>query len=80
MRSRGRLRATRSCRSELRKGSILEDAPVLFSSIKRSRSLSDCVVEEMTKAIVAGKSETGQALPPERDLCKHFDVSRTVVR
>lgn len=58
----------------------MEDAPVLFSSIKRSRSLSDRVVEEVTQAIVAGKLQTGQALPSERDLCKQFDVSRTVVR
>lgn len=58
----------------------MEDAPVLFSSIKRSRSLSARVVEEMTQAIVAGKLETGQALPSERDFCKQFDMSRTVVR
>lgn len=38
-----------------RKGGILEDAPVPFTSIKRARSLSNRMVEELTQAIIAGK-------------------------
>jgi GntR family transcriptional repressor for pyruvate dehydrogenase complex len=51
-----------------------------FSSIKRGQSLSDSVVSKLTEAILSGKLQRGQTLPSERDLCRQFEVSRTVIR
>ena len=58
----------------------MNDTLALFSGIKRPLSLSDRVVAELTQAILSGRLEPGQALPSERDLCKQFEVSRTVIR
>ena len=46
----------------------------------RNGSLVDLVTEQIEALIRAGRLRTGDQLPPERELCRQFGVSRTVVR
>ncbi|UQX89753.1 FadR family transcriptional regulator [Jatrophihabitans telluris] len=46
----------------------------------RGSRLGTAVVQALVDDIVSGRFPPGAALPPEADLCVHFDVSRTVVR
>jgi len=63
----------------LRESSVPETSSP-FSSVSRTPSLSDKVAEQLTEAIVSRQVHPGELLPSERDLCKEFKVSRTVVR
>ena len=54
--------------------------PYAFGKMTRTPSLSDRVAEQLTEAIVSRQLRAGDRLPSERELCKEFSVSRTVVR
>ncbi len=51
----------------------------LFREASRVRT-SDDIVDQIQRAIVAGKLRPGDRLPPERELQKMFDVGRATVR
>ena len=55
-------------------------SPYVFSKLTRTPSLPDRVAEQLTEAIVSRQLRAGDRLPSERELCKKFKVSRTVVR
>jgi DNA-binding FadR family transcriptional regulator len=46
----------------------------------KRKPLSTVVAESLTDKIVSGALELGAQLPTEAELCKEYDVSRTVVR
>ena len=52
----------------------------IFMSISRKSSLADEVVAQIEEAIVGGRLQPNDRLPTEGELCKQFEVSRTVVR
>lgn len=47
---------------------------------RRGSRLGTAVIDGLVDAVVSGHWATGALLPPEADLCRSFDVSRTVVR
>ena len=49
-------------------------------NLKRQEKLSVQVAERLKDWIVEGKLKEGDRIPPERELCEAFDVSRTVIR
>lgn len=51
----------------------------MFQSVEKTK-LSYEVAEQITQAIVEGRFQTGDALPPARKLALQFDVSRPIVR
>jgi len=51
-----------------------------FKHVKRANRLSVQVAEQVEEFILSGKFSIGDKLPPERELCEQFGVSRTVVR
>ncbi len=51
-----------------------------YQPVKRQEKLSVQVVEQIIDLIVEGKLKDGDRLPPERELCETFGVSRTVIR
>lgn len=51
-----------------------------YIPVKRQGKLSVQVVEQIIDLIVKGKLSDGDQLPPERELCDTFGVSRTVIR
>jgi GntR family transcriptional regulator, transcriptional repressor for pyruvate dehydrogenase complex len=51
-----------------------------FEPIQRSERLADRVAGALIDSIVSGRLEPGDKLPPERELCEQFAVSRPVVR
>jgi GntR family transcriptional repressor for pyruvate dehydrogenase complex len=51
-----------------------------FEPIQRSERLADRVASALIDSIVSGRLEPGDKLPPERELCEQFGVSRPVVR
>jgi GntR family transcriptional repressor for pyruvate dehydrogenase complex len=51
-----------------------------FEPIQRSERLADRVANALIDSIVSGRLEPGDKLPPERELCEQFAVSRPVVR
>jgi DNA-binding FadR family transcriptional regulator len=51
-----------------------------FEPIQRSERLADRVASALIDSIVSGRLEPGDKLPPERELCEQFAVSRPVVR
>ncbi len=53
---------------------------VIFHTIGSKESLVDRVVNELQRLIIDGRLETGQKLPPERELAEKIGVSRTVLR
>jgi len=50
-----------------------------FKPIKQSR-VSKQVTEQLKHAILLGQFQTGDKMPPERDLAEQFQVSRVAVR
>lgn len=53
--------------------------PELFSKVSVGR-MSEIIVEQIRLLIRQGQLKPGDRLPPERDLCERFDVSRVTVR
>ena len=51
-----------------------------FERIERSELLADRVAGALIESIVSGRLREGDRLPPERELCEQFGVSRPVVR
>jgi GntR family transcriptional repressor for pyruvate dehydrogenase complex len=51
-----------------------------YQPVKRQEKLSVQVVEQIIDLIIEGKLKDGDRLPPERELCETFGVSRTVIR
>ncbi|MCD4672390.1 MAG: GntR family transcriptional regulator, partial [Anaerolineaceae bacterium] len=51
-----------------------------YRLVKRQEKLSVQVVEQIIDLIVEGKLTEGDRLPPEREMCDTFGVSRTVIR
>lgn len=47
---------------------------------KQRALAADPVFEELAKAILRGRYPVGSALPPERELSAHFNVSRLIAR
>src|SRR5919202_2612697 len=46
----------------------------------RRTRLRDRVADQLVEMVISGGLEPGERLPPERELCAHLGVSRTVVR
>ncbi|MBJ7329901.1 MAG: FadR family transcriptional regulator [Solirubrobacteraceae bacterium] len=55
-------------------------SPPAFAQIARAERLSDKVASALTESILDGTMRVGDKLPPERELCEQFGVSRPVVR
>jgi len=53
---------------------------VSFETLKREKSLSDRVAEQIQNLITASELRPGDSLPPQRELAEQFGVSRTVIR
>jgi GntR family transcriptional repressor for pyruvate dehydrogenase complex len=51
-----------------------------FEQIQRGEKLSVQVTEQIEHIILSGEIHPGEKLPPERELCQQFGVSRTVIR
>src|SRR6201996_355510 len=60
-------------------GASLPAEPELFSRVSVGRS-SDLIVEQIRLLMRQGQLRPGDRLPPERDLCERFGVSRVTVR
>lgn len=58
----------------------MSDRPVLYSPLKQDRALCEQVVDYLTELIVTGQLVPGDFLPPETELCKKLNVSRTTMR
>jgi GntR family transcriptional regulator, transcriptional repressor for pyruvate dehydrogenase complex len=56
-----------------------QDPTGLFAPVAVSRA-STAIVDQIRTAIVSGRLEQGQRLPPERGLAEQFGVSRVTVR
>lgn len=54
--------------------------PNSYQLVKRQEKLSVQVAEQIIDLIMEGKLKEGDRLPPERELCDLFGVSRTVIR
>jgi DNA-binding FadR family transcriptional regulator len=50
-----------------------------FTAVRRLRSFDE-VVAQIQGAILSGRYQAGDRLPPERDLCALFEVSRPTLR
>jgi GntR family transcriptional repressor for pyruvate dehydrogenase complex len=59
---------------------VAEPGPAAFAPLERSERLADRVAGALTDSIVSGRLVPGDRLPPERELCEQFAVSRPVVR
>jgi GntR family transcriptional repressor for pyruvate dehydrogenase complex len=51
-----------------------------FEPVARGVRLADQVAGALIDSIVSGRLKDGDKLPPERELCEQFGVSRPVVR
>jgi DNA-binding FadR family transcriptional regulator len=51
-----------------------------FAPIARTERLADRVAAALIESITSGQLQPGDKLPPERDLCERFGVSRPVLR
>ena len=51
-----------------------------LAPVVRSARLADAVAAEIAERILSGALSPGAALAPERELCREFGVSRTVIR
>jgi GntR family transcriptional repressor for pyruvate dehydrogenase complex len=51
-----------------------------LAPVRRSGRLADVVAEQIAERILSGQLSPGAALAPERELCREFGVSRTVIR
>src|SRR4051812_32369924 len=56
-----------------------EPQPGLFAPVSVARA-SSSIADQIRQAIVTGRLEQGQRLPPERELAEQFGVSRVTVR
>jgi DNA-binding FadR family transcriptional regulator len=61
-------------------GSAGADGSAEFAPVARSERLADRVAASLTESIVSGRLQPGDRLPPERELCEQFEVSRPVLR
>jgi GntR family transcriptional repressor for pyruvate dehydrogenase complex len=52
----------------------------MFAPVERSERLADRVAGALTESIMSGQLAPGDKLPPERELCEQFGVSRPVIR
>lgn len=52
----------------------------MFESLKPYGNLSEGVVSQIIQALNSGELKPGAKLPPEREMCAMFSVSRTVIR
>lgn len=52
----------------------------LFTALLRESTLSSRVARQLEAMITASRLQSGDHLPPERELARQFGVSRTVVR
>ena len=52
----------------------------MFERIPDNRALSEKIISQISDAIIGGRLEAGDRLPPERELAGQFGVSRTVIR
>jgi len=52
----------------------------MFEPIKSYGNLSEGIVNQIMQAINNGELKPGDKLPPEREMCTMFAVSRTVIR
>ncbi|UCS91740.1 FadR family transcriptional regulator [Echinicola marina] len=52
----------------------------MFQQIGKKKSLSQQVVDEITRSIRDGEYMPGQQIPTENTLCEIFNVSRTAIR
>jgi GntR family transcriptional regulator, transcriptional repressor for pyruvate dehydrogenase complex len=52
----------------------------MFESVKTYGNLSEGIVNQIIEAINKGELQPGDKLPPEREMCTMFSVSRTVIR
>jgi len=59
---------------------MLIEKPELFSPIERELSLTKKVTEELEQMLLENRLLPGEKLPPERELARQFNVSRTVIR
>jgi GntR family transcriptional repressor for pyruvate dehydrogenase complex len=56
-------------------------APIAtFEPVSRGERLADKVASALTESIISGTIAVGERLPPERELCERFGVSRPVIR
>src|SRR6201994_2755219 len=60
-------------------GASLPAEPELFSKVSVGR-ISEIIVEQIRLLMRQGQLRPGDRLPPERDLCERFGVSRVTVR
>ena len=60
-------------------GASLPAEPELFSRVSVGR-ISEIIVEQIRLLMRQGQLKPGDRLPPERDLCERFGVSRVTVR
>jgi GntR family transcriptional regulator, transcriptional repressor for pyruvate dehydrogenase complex len=51
-----------------------------LAPVSRSARLADTVAAQIGERILSGALSPGEALAPERELCREFGVSRTVIR
>ncbi|HEX5194965.1 MAG TPA: FCD domain-containing protein [Solirubrobacteraceae bacterium] len=51
-----------------------------LAPVARAARLADMVADQIAEQILSGALSPGEALAPERELCREFDVSRTVIR
>ena len=52
----------------------------MFEPVKFYGNLSESIVDQILQAINNGELKPGDKLPPEREMCNMFSVSRTVIR
>jgi len=52
----------------------------MFEPVKSYGNLSEGIVDQIMQAINNGELKPGDKLPPEREMCTMFSVSRTVIR
>jgi GntR family transcriptional repressor for pyruvate dehydrogenase complex len=58
-----------------------EEQPLTpLAPVVRSARLADTVAAQIGERILSGALSPGEALAPERELCREFGVSRTVIR
>jgi GntR family transcriptional regulator, transcriptional repressor for pyruvate dehydrogenase complex len=56
------------------------EQPAALAPVARSARLADTVADRIAERILSGELSPGEALAPERELCREFGVSRTVIR
>jgi GntR family transcriptional regulator, transcriptional repressor for pyruvate dehydrogenase complex len=52
----------------------------MYTRIAQRTPLYTAIVEDISRMLLAGELQPGDMLPPERDLCTRYNVSRTAVR